>query len=317
MTTINQKIYVGIDISKLFFNVYVYPNNNHSKFQNNIKGFKTFAKWIKLNSVAQFCLEATGGYEIPLLQWLSNKNLPIARVNPRRVRDFAKANNFIAKTDSIDARVIAMFSSTIKLHNSSYQSKNQTKLKSLAQRLQQLKYHKIAEKNRLEKMPKCVHSSINRIVKAIDKEINFVQKQLNDILSKSQQLKAKSSLIKSVKGVGENTTIALLAFLPELGSLDKKAIASLVGLAPFNRDSGFSNGKRYIWGGRQTVRNALYMAALVASRYNPAIKAFYLKLINAGKPKKLALTACMRKLIVIINSIVAKQIPWSPQYVNI
>ena len=248
-------------------------------------------------------MEATGGYEALIASTLLTQGLPAAIVNPRRVRDFARAMGRLAKTDSIDAYVLARFAQKMQPEIRSLPREKERFIKELVSRRLQLIDVRTAEKNRLNKaVSPQVKKSIQLIIDTVNQQIREIEKQLDDEIKGDPELHEKDHLIQSVPGVGPQTSRMLLAALPELGRLSGKQIASLVGVAPFNRDSGKMRGKRMVAGGRTSVRNLLYMAALVASRHNKIIKEFYSRLRNSGKKAKVAIVACIRKLVVILNA---------------
>ena len=253
-------------------------------------------------------LESTGGYERELIVALTAQQLPVACVNPRRVRDFARSIGKTAKTDSIDAFVLASFADKVRPPVRPIPSVEQRALKELASRRRQLIQMRTSEKNRLSvAASQSVRRSVQAVIDALDKEIQGLDKDLDDIIKSDPDLSEKEQLVQTMPGVGPNTARTLLAELPELGTIGNKEIASLVGVAPMNRDSGKMRGRRMITGGRGPVRSALYMATLVATRYNKKIQAFYERLITAGKAKKVALVACMRKMISILNAMARKK----------
>jgi transposase len=256
-------------------------------------------------------MEATGGYEALIASTLLTQGLPAAIVNPRRVRDFARAMGRLAKTDSIDANVLAHFAQEMKPEIRSLPNDKERFVKELVSRRQQLIDVRTAKKNRLNKaVSPQVKKSIQLIIDPVNQQIREIEKQLDDEIKGNPVLHEKDQLIQSVPGVGPQTSRMLLAALPELGGLSGKQIASLVGVAPFNRDSGKMRGKRMVAGGRTSVRNLLYMAALVASRHNKIIREFYSRLRNSGKKGKVAIVACIRKLVVILNAMMKKKQPF-------
>jgi len=262
-------------------------------------------------------LEATGGYERDVATALLVARLPVAVVNPKQVRDFAGATGKLAKTDAIDAAVLAHFAEAIKPAAQEMPDELTLLIEALVTRRSQLVQMIAAEKNRRSSL--LVQRSPNKVVsKNIDKHIAWLEKQLaeinddiNDAIRESPAWREKDDLLRSVPGVGRVTSSTLLSFVPELGKLDRKQIAALVGVAPFNRDSGGWRGRRAIWGGRSAVRCVLYMATVAAVRCNATVKAFYARLRAAGKPAKVALTACMRKLLVALNAIARDGVPWT------
>ena len=258
-------------------------------------------------------LEATGVLEVPLVSALAAAALPVVVVNPRQVRDFAKATGKLAKTDALDAQVLAHFAEAVRPPVRPLRDEDAQELSSLTTRRSQLMTMLVAEKNRLRRASHSVHPSIRSHIRWLEQELSDLDKDLRKTLRSSPVWREKDDLLRSVPGVGEQVSLSLLAYLPELGTLNRKRIAALVGVAPFNRDSGFRRSKRSVWGGRTRLRAVLYMGALVASRHNPVLRAFYQRLLAAGKPKKLALTACMRKLLTILNAMVKTGQHWTHQ----
>ena len=249
-------------------------------------------------------LEASGGLELPLVTALAAEVVPVVVVNPRQVRDFARATGKLAKTDALDnSAVLAHFAEAVRPPVRPLHRDTETQaLNSLAARRHQVMTMLVSEKNRLSSATIAVRPRIEAHIAWLEQELDDLDEGLRQTLRQSPVWREKDDLLRTVPGVGEQLSLTLLAHLPELGTLDRREIAALVGVAPFNRDSGTLRGKRTVWGGRARVRAALYMGALVASRFNPLIRDFYQRLLAAGKPKKLALTACMRKLLVILNS---------------
>jgi transposase len=257
-------------------------------------------------------LEASGGLEVHIASSLVTAGVPVAVINPRQVRDFAKALGRLAKTDVLDAQVLAMFADMVRPTPRPLPDDQTRILSGLLARRRDLVAMLVAEKNRLPRATPMACRSIQAHISWLKQELKDLDQDLGDTLRQSPIWREKEDLLRSVPGVGKVLSITLLAELPELGSLGRHQIAALVGVAPMNRDSGTLRGKRTVWGGRAPVRAALYMATLVATRFNPVIRTFYLRLCAAGKPKKLALTACMRKLLVILNAMINHRCPWSP-----
>ena len=304
-------IVVGVDIAKNKLDVWL--AGKHLEFANDETGHRKFTGVLARFEVRLVVMEATGGLEVDCAAALADADIPIAVVNPRQVRDFARAKGRLAKTDKLDAEVLALFGEAMKLQPRPFPHIAQRRLKELSARRRQLKAMIHAERNRLERMraPE-IRLGVHKVVEFLRKELAQLDAQLARVLRDSPLLSAKADIINSVPGVGPVTTTALLAELPELGTINNKSVAMLVGLAPLNRDSGTMKGKRTIWGGRKTLRSTLYMAALVATRHNPVLRQHYLRLIEAGKAKKVALIAVMRRLLVILNAMVRAQCAWSP-----
>jgi transposase len=255
--------------------------------------------------------EATGGFEVTAAAAVAAADIPLAVVNPRQIRDFARAAGRLAKTDALDAEIIARFGEAMRPEPRPLPSDEARALGELVARRRQIVEMIVAETNRQRQLThRRLRKSIDRHLALLQKELSAIEQDLDDTIRGTPIWRDKENLLTSVPGVGDGTARSLLADLPELGTLDRKKIAALVGVAPFNRDSGHWRGKRTIWGGRAPIRAALYMAALAATRWNPVIATFYQRLRNAGKPAKLALTACMRKLLVILNAIIRDQKPW-------
>ena len=304
-------ICVGVDVSSEHLDVAFGPKGQVRRFSNSSTGIRKLVRQLSVPDVEVVLMEATGGWERALAEALFAAFLPLAVVNPRQVRDYARAMGMLAKTDAIDARVIAQFAATG--HYQLWRAPDPAvrELAELASRRRQLLEQRIAENNRLQLVGnRDVRSDINRAVAGLKRRIGRLDGRIADLIASSPYLSARSSLLASVPGVGPQLSAVLLAYLPELGSIGNKQICALVGVAPLNRDSGKFVGKRFVWGGRARVRAALYMSALTASRFNPRIKAFYDRPVAAGKPKKVALTACMRKLLTILNSMLRNGEYW-------
>ena len=263
-------------------------------------------------------LEATGRLELPLVAALAAEALPVVVVNPRQVRDFARVTGTLAKTDALDAAVLAHFADAVRPSVRPLRDAETQVLNSLAARRRQVMTMPVSEKNRLNAATVAVRPRIEAHIAWLKQELDDLDKNLRQTLRQSPVWRENDDLLRSVPGVGEQLSLTLLAHLPELGTLDRRQISALVGVAPFNRDSGALRGKRTVWGGRARVRAALYMGALVGSRFNPVIRDCYHRLLAAGKPKKLALTACMRKLLVILNAMLKHRSSWrttTPEFV--
>ena len=296
--------YVGIDVSKAQVYVAVRPTGQRWAASYDETGVGELVSQIVDLVPAMVLLEATGGLELPLVAALAAAELPVVVVNPRQVRDFAKATGTLAKTDALDAGVLAHFADVVRPDVRPLKDAETQVLNSLTARRHQVMSMLVAEKDRL-----------GSAVGAVGPHIAWLEQVLSDLglrqtLRQSPVWREKDDLLRTVPGVGEQLSLTLLANLPELGTLNRREIAALVGVAPYNRDSGALRGKRAVWGGRSRVRAVLYMGALVASRHNPAIRDFYQRLLAAGKPKKLALVACMRKLLAILNSMLKHSSPW-------
>ena len=312
-------VLVGVDVSKEHLDVAVLGARlEAARFRNDVEGHSALAAALGPLGPKVIVLEATGGYEAPLACALQAAGLPVAVVNPRQARDFAKSMGQLAKTDRIDAAILAQFAGVLAARDDFARflrpivSEQQRELAALVTRRRQLVTMLGSERQRLQMASAIVRPSIESMIKAIQAQLNEVEGQMvSHVRSHFAEL---DSLLQSVKGIGPVSSAMLIADLPELGRLDRRAISSLVGLAPMAHDSGKSRGYRYVRGGRFELRRGLYMAALVASRHNPIIKAFYDRLIAHGKHPKVALVACMRKLLTIMNAMVRTSTPWrNPQ----
>lgn len=303
--------FIGIDVSKASLDVYLRPEGKRWSVDYNDKEVKSLVNQLLDLSPSLIVIEATGGIEIPLASQLAAAQLPVVVSNPRQVRDFAKATGKLAKTDKIDAEVIAHFADAIRPKVRPLKDEQTQELTDLLARRTQLVDMLTAEKNRLQQASKKMGKDILSHIKWLEKRIGDCEDALKKLIKASPIWQEKDKIIQSVPGVGPIMSLALLTSLPELGRINRSQVAALVGVAPFNRDSGKYKGKRAIWGGRASVRTVLYMCALTASRCNPTIKSFYDRLIKAGKLPKVALTACMRKLLVILNTMVKNQTEWS------
>jgi len=305
-----EKIYIGIDVSKSILDISILPNKKYMQFKNDLAGIERLIKKISKFPNALIVMESTGGYEKLLAISLLQAGHKACIMNPRRIRDFAKSMGILAKTDKIDCDVIALFASKIEpAPNFDYDEETNLLSENNARRRQLIGLITM-EKNRLDKASPKHLKGIDRVIKFLTKELNKIDIEQQKLLESNTDFAEKADLLTSVKGIGDLTARALLAELPELGVLGSKQIASLAGLAPFNRDSGKFKGLRTIWGGRATVRCALYMATLVATRHNTVIRSFYKRLLAAGKKKKVALTACMHKLLIIINAMIKNKTFW-------
>lgn len=299
-----DNVFIGIDVAKESLEVAMRPDGVHGNFPNTEEGRLELVRLVHTLTPQLVVLEATGGYELELAHLLALRNVNVAIVNPRQVRDFARATGRLAKTDSIDAGILAHFAEVVRPDSRPLKDPEARKLQTLTARRRQLVEMLTAEKNRLGIADGWARPDIEDHIAWLEDRLNTVNKTIGNVIKKSPLWRAKEDLLKKVKGIGAVTACGLIADLPELGRLNRKKIAALVGLAPFNRDSGIYRGKRAIWGGRSHVRSSLYMATLSAIRYNPVIKTFYDRLTGAGKLPKVAITACMRKLLVILNAIV-------------
>ena len=305
-----ESTYVGIDVAKAQVDVAVRPTGQTWTITYDDAGVQELVSQLKTLEPALVLLEATGGLELPMVVALATAALPVVVVNPRQVRDFAKATGTLAKTDTLDAAVLAHFADAIRPDVRPLRDAETQVLASLVARRHQVVAMLVSEKNRLRRAISAVRPRVEAHIAWLEQELEDLDQGLRQTLRQSPLWREKDDLLRTVPGVGEQLSLTLLAYLPELGTLDRRQVAALVGVAPFNRDSGTLRGKRTVWGGRARLRAVLYMGALVASQYNPVIRDFYRRPLAAGKPKKLALTACMRKLLVILNSMLKHRSPW-------
>jgi len=305
-----SEAYVGIDVSKRWLEVSVYGESESWKVGNDADGHRSLIEKMKALQPVLIVFEATGGYEHRAAKALREAGLAVAVVNPTRVRRFAEALGKLAKTDKIDAQVIAHFASVVKPAVNGVQTPLEEQLAACVERRRQLLVELVAEKNRLSTCPACVREGIEEHVTWLEEHIEALEAEIQALIWQKPEWRERSEIIDSVPGVGPVTAATLVAELPELGQCNRQEIAALAGLAPFNRDSGPKQGKRRIFGGRSGVRRTLFMATLSASKHNPVIRAFYDSLLKRGKEKMVALTACMRKLLVIINALVRKGEAW-------
>ena len=309
--------WVGIDVSKAQLDVAVRPDDLRWQVSNDSVGITELVA--KLGGLApeRIVLEATGGYEVAAAATLAADHLPVVIVNPRQVRDFARATGQLAKTDRLDAAVLAHFAEAIRPDVRPLPDATARALSALVARRRQLQEMVTAEQNRLltaavQDAPHVLRDQLGEHIDWLRRQLQQLDDDLNQQLRASPLWREREDLLRSIGGIGPIASATLLSQLPELGQLDRKAIAKLVGVAPLNRDSGTIKGSRHIWGGRAAVRAVLYMAALVATRHNPQIRDFYLRLLGTGKPKKVALVACMRKLLLLCNAVLRSHTPWSP-----
>lgn len=303
--------FIGIDVSKKQLDVAVRPDGNRWSAAYEEKEVSSLVKRLNDLTPSLIVIEATGGLETPLVSALAAASLPVVVCNPRQVRDFAKATGKLAKTDTIDADVLAHFGQALRPEIRPLKDEQTQLLTDLLARRRQLVDMRTAEKNRLACSTKKVKNDILQHIKWLEKRLKDIEGDLEKLIKQTPVWRTKDEIIQSVPGVGPVMSLALLSGVPELGSLNRHEIAALIGVAPFNRDSGQFKGKRTIWGGRANVRSVLYMSALAAIRCNPVIKPFYNRLINAGKLSKVAITACMRKLLVILNTMVRNGMCWN------
>jgi transposase len=306
-------VYVGIDVAKAWLDVATVPAIlDPDRYANDPAGIARLVRALEALSPALIVLEATGGYETALASAVALAGLPIAVINPRQVRDFAKALGQLAKTDALDAGVLALFAERIRPTPRALPDEAHAELLALVTRRQQLLDMLIAERNRRAVARPSTQRSLDEHIRWLQARIRDTEQLLQAALKRSPVWRTQEQLLRSVPGIGPQTASRLLVSLPELGRLSGRAIAKLVGVAPLNVDSGQQHGRRQIWGGRAPVRTALYMATLVAVRHNPTLRRYYQHLRALGKPPKVALVAAMRKLLVILNAMIRHQKPWQP-----
>jgi len=306
-----EHIYVGIDVAKDRLDVHVRPSGEAFAVARDGEGLAALTARLGELAPALVVLEATGGFEVTVAAAVAAAGLPLAVVNPRQIRDFARATGKLAKTDALDAEAIARFAEAIRPEPRPLADEQTRLLGELVARRRQILEMMVAERHRRRQLShRRVVKSLDRHLAALQRELSALEQELGEAIRGTPAWRAAEYLLKSVPGVGDVTARTMIAELPELGAIDRRRIAALVGVAPFNHDSGKSHGRRRIQGGRKTVRSALYMAALTAIRHNPVIKAFYKRLRLEGLVGKEALVACMRKLLTILNAILRDQRPW-------
>ena len=312
MTTTKEEIFIGIDISKTQMDVAIWGNDKTWEFRNEAEGWQELVEKAKDLNPSLIVVEASCGIEQPIVAELFMEKLPVAIVNPTRVRNFARSTGQFAKTDKLDARLIAHFAQAVRPQVRPLRTAEQEHLNALVTRRRQVVQILTAEKNRRSTVYNTLRKRLQQHIEWLNAELEALDEEIEQYIKERPYWRKNAALLRSVPGVGPVTASTLLAELPELGTRNRKQIAALVGVAPLNKDSGKMRGKRRVFGGRAPVRRALYMAALVATRVNPVIRAFYEHLLAQGKEKKVALTACMRKLLVILNSMIRNQQSWNP-----
>jgi len=312
MKNSKAEIFIGIDVSKDSFDLAFFPKHKSQTFLYDDQHLKDFVRLLKQVAPHLVVLEATGGYEKKIFQKLKDAQIPVLIVNPKRVRDFAKSIGYLAKTDKIDAFVLARYASLIR--KGSLKMEADDELRSLKRRRDQVVKMLVEEKNRLKQAGDLVRARIKKHIEVLEEEKEELTKEIEEKLKKAPKysdLSKKVDLLVSIPGVNLITALSVLLEMPELGKVNRKEIAALAGLAPFNRDSGQFRGRRGIWGGRKKVRQALYMAVLAGLRWNGKMREFFTRLTEEGKKAgKVALTACMRKLLTIMNQILKNGTPW-------
>lgn len=311
-TKMKPETFVGIDVSKAHLDIALRPTEKQWQVDNTVEGIEQLVEQAKVIQPTLIILEATGGLELAVASALAAVNLPVAVINPRQARDFAKSLGKLAKTDKIDAAMLARFGDSVRPEPRLMPSEQAQQLQALLVRRRQLIEMLVAEKNRMYLTHRSMQPRLKDHIAWLEEELVRIDGEMKDQLHNSPIWREKEDLLRSVPGVGPVTAGTLMAELPELGTLNRKKIAALVGVAPFNYDSGYMRGKRAIWGGRASVRQVLYMATLSASRHNPVIRAHYEHLSQMGKPGKVALVACMRKLLTILNAMVHSRTAWQP-----
>ncbi|ERS82308.1 MULTISPECIES: IS110 family transposase [Marinobacter] len=309
-TEIQTPVNVGVDVGKANLDIALHPSGQFYTIPNTEAHIRRFVRILKNYSIERIVVEASGRYEQALVQACDQAGLPIIIVNPISVRRYAQAIGVLAKTDRIDAQVIAQYAATLKPEFKPIPDKTSQKIKDLLVRRSQLLEMSTMEKNRLQILPKPLHRSIKSMLRMLQSQIETVTRQIEQEVAKVDQWRSKMEIMTSVPGVGKVLAYTFLSELPELGSLNRKEIAALVGVAPINRDSGKLNGKRRIRGGRHRVRTVMFMAMLSSIQCNPVFKRFYERLKAQGKIPKVALIACMRKMIVVLNTMIKNQESW-------
>lgn len=310
--------YAGIDVSKRSWDLHVLPSGAQLSTTADAAGMKQLLQSLKATPNCLIVIEATGGLERRLAADLIDAGFQVAVVNPRQVRDFARSVGRLAKTDRLDARVLALFAEKVQPRLTEKTPEKQLELDALMTRRRQLVQLRAAEQMRREQASsKLARKSVVHLLDVLRKEISQLDQAIAQLIQSDDDWRRKIELLQSVPGVGPQTSATLMAELPELGQLNRQQIGALAGLAPFNHDSGQSYGKRSIWGGRAAVRSILYMAAVSARRCNPQLKIFADRLTKAGKPFKVVITACMRKLLIILNCMIKQSVPWNPEKIYI
>ena len=306
----NKERHIGIDVGKSFLDLYIFELDLHWQEENNPEGIKRLITALRRYKLTRVLVEATGGYERSFVEACAEKSLPVIIVQPIQVRQFAKAQGILAKTDKIDARLIAQFGKVMQPDVRPIASKEVRLIRDLLARKRQLNEARTQELNRQHKAPKILAASHKRLLKILDKEIAWINDRLTKEVHLVTEWQRTYEILNSAPGIGDGVAYTLLGELPELGKLSNREISALCGLAPFNRDSGQMRGKRRIRGGRAPIRTVLYMAMLSAIQHNPIMREFYQRLVAQGKHKKVAITACMRKMMTILNTMVRNNQEW-------
>ena len=305
--------FVGVDVCKAYLDVAVWESPDSGRYGNDAEGIAQMIDWLLGLPRPLIVVEATGGLEGPMLSDLNRAGLAVSVTNPTRIRDFARSVGQLAKTDKLDAQIIARYAHVVEPEVRPLRTDEQEYLNALVTRRKQLVDNLTMEKNRKATTRGPMQNQLQEHIDWLQAAVASLNKAIDEFIQDHHVWKEKDKLMRSVPGIGPVTASILLAQLPELGMLSRQKIASLVGVAPLSKDSGRKRGKRRVFGGRALVRSTLYMATLSATRYNPIIREFYLRLIDRGKEAKVALTACMRKLLVILNAMAKQQQPWCPR----
>lgn len=310
-----QNINVGVDTGKDFLDIHIRPLNEYFKVSNNKKGISEAIKRLRKLDIERVAIESTGRYEAEFVTACAKVGIPFSVVNPVHVKRFAGAIGRRAKTDKLDAALIAQFGEMIQPKLSTLKPENMQKMADIVRRRNQLIEMQTKEKNRLQIMPKSVQSSIKAILVILKKHVEKMNDELAELIESCPDYSAKSELVQSMPGIGKVSAAALISYLPELGLMNSKQVAALVGVAPMNKESGKYKGKQVTQGGRHQVRTVLFMAMMSAMQCNLKFKTFYARLVEAGKPKKVAIIACVRKMVVILNSMVRDGVMWEEKAV--
>lgn len=308
--------WIGVDVSRDKLDVYDLSDKHYQLYQNNPDGIEALCQRLLKHPHAAVVCESTGGYELAMASRLNALGIAVSIVNPRPVKDLARALNKIAKTDAIDAYVLARYGAFAQPAATVFATQAEEQLKQWVVRRQQLVEMLSAEKNRRVLLRGLAKDEVEEHIEWLDQKVKQLDKKIEDLSNSTQEWKAKKAILRSPKGIGPHISASFLILIPELGQLNRKQIAALAGLAPYNRDSGRLSGQRHIWGGRGSVRALMYLATLSALRSNPPIRAFYQHLLKKGKAKKVAIVACMRKFLICLNAMVRKNEPWDDNKVT-
>lgn len=311
MAELTTQTNVGIDVSKDWLDIVVIPSGETWRTDNQEEAIRELVKKLEQFKAERIVLEATGGYEQRLAVQIYLAGLPLCRVNPKRTRYFARSLGLLAKTDTLDGKLLALFGERVKPPLTRLPSEKEQVLSALITRREQISNFLVAERNRLQTAPTKLQASLNEHITWLKNQLKQLEREIDTFVNDDPDFKEKSELLLEVQGVGKKTAAKLIADVPELGECDRKQIAALIGVAPYNRDSGRRSGQRFISGGRPDVRSILYMATLTATRCNPVIRQMYQRLLKAGKKKKVAIVACLRKLLTILNAILRDRSHWN------